>query len=287
MERNSFALIGGDTRQVMLADLLVADGHRVSTFAIAPPCPDPSPALSTVVADANNIILPLPVTRDGDSVHTPLWDGHVSLDELFSVLRPDQFVCGGMLSDTLSHRAKTRGIHLFDYYSREELVTSGAIATAEGAVQLAMEKTARTLSGSRVLIIGFGRIGKILARLLQSFGAQITVTARKPADFVLIRAAGHTAVHTQELGCNLANIDIVLNTVPHLVVDADRLAQLRRDVLCIDLASPPGGIDFAAAKKLGISTIHALSLPGKVAPLSFATALRDTIYQMLKEEISK
>ncbi len=53
--------------------------------------------------------------------------------------------------------------------------------------------------------------------------------------------------------------------------------------LLLDLASAPGGTDFAAAEKLGIQAVHALSLPGKTAPATAAKAIAQTISGILSE----
>jgi dipicolinate synthase subunit A len=54
--------------------------------------------------------------------------------------------------------------------------------------------------------------------------------------------------------------------------------------LVIDLASKPGGVDFEYAQYKGIKTIHALSLPGKVAPVTTAMYMETVIYNIIKEE---
>ncbi|MBQ8670514.1 MAG: dipicolinate synthase, partial [Oscillospiraceae bacterium] len=61
------------------------------------------------------------------------------------------------------------------------------------------------------------------------------------------------------------------------------LAALPRDAVVIDLASKPGGVDFDTARQMGVKTIWALSLPGKVAPISSGEAIKDTILNILDE----
>ena len=43
------------------------------------------------------------------------------------------------------------------------------------------------------------------------------------------------------------------------------------------------GVDFEKAKEMGIKTIWALSLPGKVAPVTAAGFIRDTVYNIIDE----
>ena len=158
-----------------------------------------------------------------------------------------------------------------------------AISTAEGAIQIAMEETIRTIHGSNVLIMGFGRIGKILAKELQGLGANVYCEARKNEDLAWIKAYGYNAIHLNELDNYLNDFHIIINTIPNLVLDEKKLNLLNKDCLIIDLASNPGGLDRDNAKKIGIKTIWALSLPGKVAPLTSAEFIKDTIYNIFQE----
>ena len=119
--------------------------------------------------------------------------------------------------------------------------------------------------------------------MLKGIGANVYCEARKNVDLAWIRAYGYVPIRLNELNRTLQNYDIVINTIPSMVLDERRLQYLKKECLIIDLASNPGGVDRIASKKLGIKTIWALSLPGKVAPLTSAEFIRDTIYNILKE----
>ncbi|MGN1031266.1 MAG: hypothetical protein ACI4PQ_06645, partial [Butyricicoccaceae bacterium] len=122
------------------------------------------------------------------------------------------------------------------------------------------------------------------AHRLHVLGAHVTVSARRHDDFARIRDGGMQWADTRALEPVVGAFDVIFNTVPHLVVTRSVLAKCREDVLLIDLASRPGGTDFAAAADLERRVIHALSLPGKVAPVTAASYIRDTITHMLQEE---
>lgn len=62
---------------------------------------------------------------------------------------------------------------------REELAVLNTIATAEGAIEIAIANTNKILHGSNVLVLGFGRIGKVLARKLAGLSTKVTCAARK------------------------------------------------------------------------------------------------------------
>mgnify|MGYP002581326545 CR=1 FL=1 len=178
-------------------------------------------------------------------------------------------------------------IEIIDIMKREELAVLNTISTAEGAIEIAISNTNKIIHGSEVLILGFGRIGKVLARKMAGLSAKVTCAARKDEDLAWIRAYGHKETNINALGENLSQYDIILNTVPHLVLNKERLQYVKKDALLIDLASNPGGIDKKEARELNLKLVWALALPGKVAPVTTAEFIKDTIYNILKEIYKK
>ena len=159
-----------------------------------------------------------------------------------------------------------------------------AVPTAEGAIEIAMCETAITLNDSKCLVIGYGRIGKVLAKLLQSLGSDVYVSARKYSDLAWIDVNGYKSVHNDNLKSVANNFDVIFNTAPALILDEDILKTISSDCVVIDLASKPGGVDFEKARDLGLKVIWALSLPGKCAPLSSGKIIKETILNILHEE---
>lgn len=281
-----FALAGGDMRQASLAEMLAKDGHRVYVSFMEKAGTiegTVSAEAAEAFADADCVLLPLPTTDGTGLLNTPLSERKISPAELLRLIPPGIPVYGGRLESGFTEAAAEMGIYAEDYFRREELKIANAAATAEGALQIAMEETPATLCSARVLVIGYGRIGRLLSAKLKALGAKVTASARKAADLAWIKAAGCIAVETAALEPMLARQDIVFNTVPAPVMDRRRLSLLKKGALCIDLASKPGGVDFEAAAELGVKTVWALSLPGEVAPLSSGAAIRDTVYNLLAE----
>ncbi len=157
---------------------------------------------------------------------------------------------------------------------------ANAAATAEGAVQTAMERLDRTLLGLDCLVLGFGRIGKLLSCRLHGLGARVTATARRPEDLAWIRAYGYRALETGKLDGCLGAFGAVFNTVPFPVLGGPLLAQLPPDCLLMDLASVRG----IEAAEDGPEVLWARSLPGRLSPRSAAAAVRDAVYYILLEE---
>lgn len=276
--KKSVAVLGGDLRQVHLAQLLQDDGWKTVTWGLEKaqtPCAVPlERALESEI-----IILPLPVCRAG-ALNLPLTDMELSCDALLKRLRADQLVFGGM-TRPLAQQAPD--IEFLDYFDREEVQIMNAVPTAEGAIMRAMEETDHTIRASRCLVVGYGRIGKVLAHRLYGLGAEVTVAARKSSDLAWIEAYGYRAVHTRNIAERIEQYDLIFNTVPAPVLNAGCLMRAKRGCLLIELASIPGGIDGNAVKEYNLQMIEERGLPGIVAARTSAEAIRDGIYHIFEE----
>lgn len=280
--KKRFAVLGGDQRQIHLAQLMHSDGWDTVTWGLEKGGAPFSVPLDHAL-DADIIVLPLPVCR-GDKLNFPLTDMELSCDRLWESLRSEQIVLGGMTGLLAPRLKEAYGLELLDYYDREEVQIFNAVPTAEGAVMRAMEETSHFLLGSRCLVVGYGRIGKILSHRLRGMGAEVTVAARKLSDLAWIEAYGYKAVRLSQLSDCLGEFELIFNTSPALVLDADHLRMIKPGCVLMELASLPGGIDMETVKELGLRAVVERGLPGKVAPVSAARAIRDGIYHILEEK---
>lgn len=283
-----FSFIGGDMRTVSLAAAMDRDGHEISCFALenAPGFRDSqhAPSLKDCVGGADCIVLPLPVLDIRGKLNAPLSNGSLNAEEVLRALPREAVVCGGRADRSLIALAEDLKLDFTDYFAREELVALNALATAEGAISLILRSSPRTIWDSRVLVVGFGRIGKMLAERLRALGAHVSVSARRAGDMAYIRAMGCQALDTRTLGQELGRFHTVINTVPAKVLGPEQLKLMDPRVLCIDLASRPGGIDFEAARELERNVIWALGLPAETAPETAGQIIKETVLNILREK---
>lgn len=289
---NSFSVIGGDLRQLHLAALLAADGYNVYASGFDREVEVSKDVImlrsaEEAVHKSECVVLPLPYSVDGITINAPFARSSIPVDAIIGSVTSDTIVVGGKLSDTLIEQAKSLKFKIVDYYKREEMAVLNTIPTAEGAIQIAMEELPITIHGARCLVTGFGRVAKTLSNRLAALGAYVTVSARKYADIAWIKTLGYEAVTIASLEREAGKFDVVFNTIPAVVLTENILANLKKDCLVIDLASKPGGVDFETAGKIGIKTVWALSLPGKVAPLTAGAIIKDTVLNIITEEASK
>ena len=274
-----FALMGGDGRFVRLCALLRADGHTVCPFALEKALPDCAGSSGEAAEGADCAVLPLPCLRGG-ALNAPYAESAPAPEELLSVLMPGTPVCAGNAPESLGAFCGARGLPLLDYGRREDFALRNAELTAEGALPLLLDGP-RALRGSRVLVAGYGRIGRALSRKLLALGAGVTVCARSAEARTAAELDGCAALPLEEAPG--PGYDAVVNTVPATVFSGAALDAFGAETKLLELASPPYGFDFAAAEARGRNIILAPGLPGKTAPETAAEALRDTIYAILKE----
>jgi dipicolinate synthase subunit A len=282
---NCFGVVGGDGRQAAMAESIASDGYPVYAFGFENVDFTGNVRKTNfeeTVKNCENIILPLPVTKDG--VHLKMDDSgeQVVLDDTFAKHLHEKQVFGGKMDRLYQTSGLWGEIHAHDYSLREEFAVRNAVPTAEGALGVAIREYPGTLNGSRCLVTGFGRIGKVLAWMLRGIGAKVTVSARKQTDLAWIEAFGYAATPTEQAG--EGEYELIFNTVPAPVFGRSALMGMRGSPLIIDLASLPGGVDLQAARERGIRVIQALALPGKVAPKTAGEIIKETIYHILKEE---
>lgn len=289
----NFTIVGGDLRIIKLAKMLANDGNKVFTFGMEKSdelkkCKDIifCEKLTEAVKQSEIIIGPIPFSSNGKEINTPFSERQISIREFMHVINAKVLIAGSITPEVYE-LANDEYIEIIDIMKREELAVLNTIATAEGTIEILIANTNKIIHGSKILILGFGRIGKVLARKLAGLTAKVTCAARKDEDLAWIKAYGHMETNINAIGENLSEYDVIINTVPHLVLTEEKLKYVKEDCLLVDLASNPGGIDKRVAKDKNLKLIWALALPGKVAPVTTAEFIKDTVYNILKEIYKK
>lgn len=289
------AVIGGDERQLITAHELSDVGFEVAVYGFGSyifersnitRCVD----LEGAVHNSAAVVLPIPLSKDNRHLYCPLGtedQQNKLFEDLFTLINPSQLVIGGGIGESFISAADHHGIKLFDCLKRDEVAILNAVPTAEGALEIAFHELPVTLYGSKVHVLGFGRIGKVLAKSSNSLGADVTVHSRNASDMAWTKIFGYHSSDIRQLGSNprpFEDAAVVFNTVPKIIVTAPVLKKMSKKTLIIDVASLPGGVDKAAAEKEGIKIIHALALPGKTAPVSSGKIISDGIFGILQEK---
>ena len=268
----SICMLGGDRRELELAKALLEQqvNLRLVGFEFEPGLEEAEFVSDPVVAvkDVQVVIAPMSNTDLTGKIKTRLDKKEpIDLLQIIGVLPERTILFVGVAKPVIQQAVYKKKLLLVETAEVDEIAILNSIPTAEGAIQLAMEQKPITIHGSKCLVLGFGRCGMTLARKLDALGANVTVASRNVADLARIVEMGLKPLLLSDLDTE-TNFDFVFNTIPALVLTASYLELINKDALIIDLAAEPGGTDFHAAKEFGILAILALSLPGKVAPIT-------------------
>lgn len=247
-----FLLIGDDRRQRCLAEFLQRE-HRV--FAWGQPC----------APDA--IVLPCPSFDAAGKLRAAC-----PLPAVLKTAKPATtvFCCGG------KKNLQGCALPVIDLLEDETVALRNARLTAEATLSAVTEACGDSLYGKRCLIVGYGRIGAYLARLLAALCADCTVVARRPESRALAEGFGFRTASFDNI--DLSFFDFVFNTVPAQGFSCAALAALPPACTWVELASAPGGLpqgDFA------FSVLPAGGLPGKYIPNAAARVLYAAIERQI------
>ena len=270
--------LGGDVRQKYACDFL--NKNNIYSECYMDFCFDEE--IRNKISNANIIVLPVPLLKD--NIHINMSNNNsINIYEVINLISDRGVICGGKFTNELKEYLITHKLSYIDYFDVESFQIQNALLTAEGAIHYAKQRLERSIHGAKIAILGFGRIGKILAYLLCSQGAKITVCARKDSDFAWSTLAGFNGFKIKISGStsnlNLINdkYDLIYNTIPYWIMDENFAKSCNSNSIIIDLASHPYGIDEFLVARYQLKYYRELKIPGRYAPKSAGEILGQTI----------
>lgn len=226
------------------------------------------------IEDADVVLLPVPTTRDGKNVFCPDTDKKIPLDAVYQAKENALILsCGCGFENT----------NYIDYLKLDSFCLLNAVPTAEGAIARAINDTPFCLWQSKVLVIGNGRVAKILTDRLVGLKCDVTVSARKTRDFAYLESLGIKHIHTNDVAKKADNFDIIFNTIDVPIFDD---INTLKSCYLYDL-STKGCIDFEAARQNGIKAVKLPGIPGKVAPHTAGKIIAQTVNELIGEWVCK
>lgn len=297
-DEHHIAVIGGDLRLIYLAILLSRQGFPVTVYGNHPTLYQlskeeseyfnqhikTSESFQATVKNHDVLILPIPLSKDGEHITCHKRYEAIPLSNLLSLLTHKPCVIGGAMKASVTDFLTEHSIPFCDLMEIETVAIGNAIATAEGTILEAIRRSPINLHHSNTLVLGYGRCAKVLAQKLKAMDADVTVAARKMEALSYAEAYGFHTMYLHDALKDLSSYDFIFNTIPMKLLTREVLTTTRQSVSIIDIASAPGGVDFSAAEELGLNVALCLALPGIYAPLSSAkillTSILDTIQSL-------
>ena len=287
----TITIIGGDFRHFLLYRHFAKLGYPVTGLGLSTSTKEHSQKIQGKYTLSIQDLKPsdiwiggIPFSRDDKYVYGDSLGTSILLEDFFSFLNahPPKRLIAGQFSPKALDYARTFQIPCTDILKFDTLAIANAVPTAEGAIYHAIKESPYMLHGANCLVLGFGKCGKALAEKLKGLDAKVSVCVRKRTDLILAESLGFTPVPLAQLPKTLSSYLFVFNTIPAMVLDQQALNLVSNAATIIDIASMPGGVDFEAAKTMGKSAFHCLSLPGQLSPNTAADILFNEIQQLLQ-----
>lgn len=269
---------GGDARDAWLCRFLEEQGFLVQTWGFS------VSGIGPYHADGEPVAIFIgPMTGiDGDGSMRTV-DGTVTLTPDFMArMGPSGLVAAGLIAPRVSQWAGTCGITTVEYRNQTTFMWLNTVPTAEGAIRSAIGRSGLTLYHRPLGILGFGRVGSILALRLQSYGAWVEIFDRSVEKRAMASAMGFPVHPLDPAWC--PPLDGLFNTIPVPIINRD-WADATDPAWIIDLASKPGGLAAGLERDRRITARYEsyLGVPGDVAPRRAAEIIWETLAFILQD----
>lgn len=282
VKNNNFVIIGGDKRQKYLGEYLKKQGISVETYGLYD-WDDDSERLKALITPKSVIVLPLPVSKNGKTVFMPFSRRELPLTRLMGLISYENKVFGGMFGEDFSRSLQEKQIPFYDYYD-STFISENAYLTAFGTLKIILEHIDFAVSLGSFAVTGYGRVGRETAELLKKLSCDVTVFARSEEAQNTASLRGCKAEKLSKLCEQADKFDIIINTVPQNIIDAQTLKKMRADCKIIELASAPFGVKTEEAEKYSVSVIKAPGLPGKYTAKTAGELIGKKIVKTFQEE---
>ncbi|MET3682188.1 dipicolinate synthase subunit A [Alkalibacillus flavidus] len=282
-------IVGGDARYFELMKQLILYDASVYAIGFDDATDDIDGVVLTTEQNIDHhlfdvVILPISGVDDKGNVDTHFRRPAIKLThDWFGHFTKECIIFTGIVTSFLKQLERQHA-NVMALMDRDDIAIYNSIPTAEGAVMLAIQHTDVTIHDANVVILGYGRVGKTLVNTFQGLGAQVSVYARQKRDLARIYEAQAQPITDEQLLSSIEGADLLINTIPKLIVTPEMIRVLPTSCFILDLASKPGGVDFRFAKKRGIEAMLAPSLPGLVAPKTAGKMLAHVIQTVVQDD---
>lgn len=282
--------LGGDQRQpTMIRELLRGDRevHVVGFKNIELPPDVVKKDISDVVISEYDVIV-FPVSGvNNDYTVCSKFDGPILLGPKFlSDRKPNAKVFSGIMTPKLQEMANESQCTIVPLMEDLAVRKQNSVPTVEGIIADVINNTDITISQSTIFVLGYGNVGKLLVDYLIMMGADVRVGVEEDSDFDYLNERGIKAIYTANyfrMSSMMNDSNIIINTVPTLLIDDEYMSYMRKTVYILDISSKPHGVDFDAAALRKIKCKLYQGIPSVVAPKTAGKILSRKIDSIIRE----
>ncbi len=273
MSSNKISVLFGDKRQKYVADYLRKKGLDVLCVEKAND--------ADKIKDSDAVIFPVPMTKDGINVFSDTAET-VSIKNVAEMLSDGQKIICAKPSSELRNAVSGKDIRIYDPTTDDLFLYENAIFTAQGTLSLLLSSIEESLKRKKCLIVGCGRVGEALAKILKGVGCDVYIGARNPlqlkrAEFLL----ECKTVTLEDIPNTIHLFDFIFGTVPENILDMPMISHIKKDALYFELASQPYTANPDYFAEFNKQYIPASALPGRYTPISAGRLIAESAYRYI------
>jgi len=264
-----FSVFAGDLRQQYLNSIL-SENNLPATYIY-----------SFEKADA--YVVPIPFTRDNIHLNT-CFKEPLSIDGFLQKLEKDDYVFSCNIPDSFGRIAKSIGVHCVDYNNCPDFILLNSYLTAEGFLSTLIETTPYTIKDINILIMGYGKCGKAIAKILKCFTENIYIYDHTPNNLENASNDGFIPCSLKKAKSLMNHFDAIVNTVPSPILDEVDLYNSNIDCIFYEIASYPFGFRTDYFEEHNRRLITCASLPGRFSPKTAGKYISKIILENMERE---
>lgn len=273
-------IIGGDRRTLEIIKSLQIK-HKVDVLGFK------ALGLDTIKLDKLNfnnydaIIFPVSGINEDLTINATFNTTNLDISNIEFNIKENCKIFSGIQTKKLDELCSENYIKLMNF---NDVSVENSIPTAEGVIADIIQNTDETLNNLNITILGYGRVGKTLVDYLMKLEANINVGVIEETDYITLIYRHIKVFYSTNLIYNIRNSDVIINTVPHPILNNQNLNFVKKYAYIIDIASAPYGIDYNYAKEKNIKYSILKGIPGKTASKTSGNILAKKISMILEED---
>lgn len=240
---------------------------------------------NVIISDYDVIIFPINGVMDKYLINCRFNNVPIKLpDDLLINSKEDVLIFSGIPTPNLNKMLSVSNRECVFMMNDKEVISKNSIPTVEGIIADVIVNTDITVKDSDILVFGYGNIGKVLVEYLTLLGANVTVSIIEENDKLYLdsnRIKNFYSTDTNRLISEIGKNDIIINTVPSVIVNDDLVKYVNRNAYILDISSHPHGINQEVLDEFFIKNKLYLGIPGKVAPKTSGKILSKKINEVM------
>lgn len=272
--------IGGDLRNIEILKYFNKLGYDVDLIGYEKINYFYTKNLSEHISHYDIIVLPINGIKDNNECTSKFSQNPIYIeDDILQKISKNCLVFTGLITEKLKKLNK----NIISLINDEDIKKENGIITSEGVIMDIIQNTDFSIHNSKILVIGFGNVGKPLVKVLESMGSNVFVGVKNKND--ILNELYFSTKDIEKFIKFVKQSDVIINSAPELTLDKNILEFINPDTYIVDVSSYPYGIDLNHCRNMNKNVTLLPGIPGIIAPKSAGKILTKKIDRTIKGDL--